>query len=81
MELRYAYWNLGNLFGSVAAVVTFVAGYLYAIATFGLFLGAGIGWLPAGVLAAIVYFAVMALWGPLVLLVAAGAIMMLAGVV
>ena len=53
----------------IAGALTFIAAYIYCTATYGFLLGFGLGWLPSGILAAIVGFAVVLLWGPVLLLV------------
>ena len=49
-QMNTAYDNTGKFF----AVTAFFATYIYAIATFGVFLGIGAGWLPAMIVAAFV---------------------------
>lgn len=36
--------------GAVVGVALFVGGWWYAVSTYGLFLGIGLGWLPAAVI-------------------------------
>ena len=64
------YLGIGLVLGWIAAIITFFASYLYCIAAYGFLFGLGLGWLPSGILSAVVFFAVMFLWGPLALLVA-----------
>jgi hypothetical protein len=42
---------LGRRIGAGAAVITFIACYVFGIAKFGLLAGIGLGWLPASFLA------------------------------
>jgi hypothetical protein len=42
---------LGRRIGAAAAIITFVACYIYGIVKFGLLAGIGLGWLPASFLA------------------------------
>lgn len=63
------YLNAGRILGWIAGALTFIAAYIYCTATYGFLLGFGLGWLPSGILAAIVGFAVVLLWGPVLLLV------------
>lgn len=46
------YWFISWLIG----VVTFLGGWAYAIATYGWFLGGGLGWIPAAFIGVIVAF-------------------------
>jgi len=49
---------------------TFVSAYIDCIATYGFIFGFGPGWLPSGIVAAIVSQVERFLWGPIILLVA-----------
>jgi hypothetical protein len=51
----------------ITAVITFVAAWVYCIATYGYLLGVGLGWLPA-IITAIVFGALWPLIGMLALL-------------
>lgn len=57
------YLKVGKVLGILAAVVTFLGAWGYCAATYGFLFGFGLGWLPAGILAVIVGFAVAFLWG------------------
>jgi hypothetical protein len=61
------YWVVGNLAGALAAFAAFIGGWWYSAATYGFLFGFGLGWLPAGILAVITFFAVKVLWGPALL--------------
>lgn len=41
----------GGRIGAVAAVLAFISCYVYGVAKYGLLLGIGLGWLPAGTVA------------------------------
>lgn len=58
-------WGLGGLSG----IVVFLGGWIYCVATYGFLLGGALGWIPAGIAAAIATVIVAFLWGP----IAAGA--------
>lgn len=60
-----SYFGVGYVLGIVAGVLTFVAAYIYCIATYGFLFGLGLGWLPSGILATLVAWAVVFLWGPI----------------
>jgi hypothetical protein len=57
--------------GGAVFLVTFLASWGYAIAEYGWFLGLGIGWFPAGVIALFAALLLGLLW-PIVLLLALG---------
>ena len=42
---------IGGRVGAAAAVLAFIACYIYGIAKYGILLGIGLGWLPAGFIA------------------------------
>ena len=46
----------------VASVVTFFGCWIYCISTYGFLLGVGLGWLPSGIVAAIVFPIAWAAW-------------------
>lgn len=48
---------------TVVGVFVFLAGWIYAIANFGFFLGVGLGWIPALFIAWILDFLVIAIFG------------------
>lgn len=58
------YFRIGTVMGVIAAALTFVGAYIYCVSTYGFLLGFGLGWLPSGLLAAIVFFVVQLLWLP-----------------
>lgn len=64
------YLGIGTVFGGIAAVITFIGSYIYCITTYGFLFGFGLGWLPSAILAVLVFFGTMFLWGPILLLVA-----------
>ena len=64
------YLGIGYILGSISAVLTFIGAYIYCVATYGFLLGLGLGWLPSGILAMIVFWAMAFLWGPALLLIA-----------
>ncbi len=64
------YLGIGYILGSISAVLTFIGAYIYCVATYGFLLGLGLGWLPSGILAMIVFWGVAFLWGPALLLIA-----------
>jgi hypothetical protein len=53
-----SYLFIGSLLGIVAAIFTFIAGSIYAIASERFGIGLGLGWLAAGILVVIVSFVV-----------------------
>lgn len=57
------YLRIGGALGVIPALATFIGGWWYCAATYGFLLGFGLGWLPSAILAAIVFFAIMILWG------------------
>jgi hypothetical protein len=71
------YLRIGGVLGLIAGILTFFGCWIYCIAAYGFFLGVGLGWLPSGIIAAIVGFAVMLLWAPALLLIAVGLIFIL----
>ncbi len=75
----FGYVAIGYVLGAVAGVITFIGAYIYCIATYGFLLGLGLGWLPSEILAAIIGWAVVFLWGPAIviaLLLALGILLM-----
>ena len=66
------YFDIGRVLGAIAAILTFIGAYIYCIATYGFLFGFGLGWLPSGILATIVFGAVTLLWAPAILLIALG---------
>ena len=61
------YWKAGRILGIIVAFPTFIGGWWYATAEYGFLFGFGLGWLPGGILALIVYWLVVILWGPILL--------------
>ena len=57
---------------AIVGGLSFIAAWLYAIATYGFFLGVGLGWIPA----AVIGFIAGLLW-PLLLLVLGGLVLLL----
>lgn len=55
--------SLGNskeeeFFATAAAIIAFLGCFIYAISTYGLLLGGGLGWIPSLIIAVIAYFVV-----------------------
>ena len=71
----WSYLEIGSVFGIAAAVLTFVAAYIYCIAAYGFLLGFGFGWLPSALLAVAVAGAVRFLWGPILVLLTVGGVL------
>jgi hypothetical protein len=64
----FSYIAIGYVLGAAAGVITFVGAYIYCIETYGFLLGLGLGWLPSGILAAIIGWAVVFLWRPAIVI-------------
>jgi hypothetical protein len=64
----FGYVAIGYILGAVAGVITFVCAYVYCIATYGFLIGLGLGWLPSLILAGIIGWAFVFLWGPVIVL-------------
>jgi hypothetical protein len=64
----FGYVAIGYVLGAVAGVITFIGAYIYCIATYGFLFGLGLGWLPSIILAGIIGWAVVFLWGPAIVL-------------
>ena len=62
------YFDIGRVLGFIAAVITFIGGYIYCIDTYGFLFGFGLGWLPSIILAFLVFLGVVWLWGPILIL-------------
>jgi hypothetical protein len=77
----FGYVAIGYVLGAVAGVITFIGAYIYCIATYGFLFGLGLGWLPSGILAAIIGWAVVFLWGPAIVIFLLAALALLAMVV
>ncbi len=56
------YWDFSFGLGGLTAGITFLAAWGYCVATSGFLLGFGLGWLPAAILAVIVFFIATFLW-------------------
>ena len=52
--------------GVIAALVAFIAAYLYGISTFGIIPGIALGWLPCGIIAWLTAIVVATLSAPLI---------------
>ncbi len=61
---KRSYLETGVVLGWITGLLTFIAAYIYCIATYGFLFGLGLGWLPSGILAAIVGGLTVFLWGP-----------------
>ena len=70
-----SYLKIGEMLGGVAAFVTFVGAWIYAITTAGFVLGVALGWIPAALLAVIVAVAVRFLWGPILFIIGLGGLL------
>lgn len=57
------YFKIGAVLGFIVGICTFFYGWWYAIAHWGWFLGVAFGWIPAGIIAVIVGFLTLLLWG------------------
>lgn len=73
------YFAIGAVLGLVVGVLTFIGAYIYCIATYGFLLGLGLGWLPSGILAVMVFFATWLLWGPALALIIIGIVLIMTG--
>jgi hypothetical protein len=65
------YLAAGTWHGVIAEAVAFIGAWIYCISTSGFLLGFGLGWLPAGILAYIVFWVFTFLWLPFDVLVGA----------
>jgi len=57
------YLKIGNVLGIIAGLLTFIGSWWYCAAEYGFLLGFGLGWLPSGIAAVLVYLATLFLWG------------------
>lgn len=48
-----------EFFSSAAAIIAFLGCFIYAVATYGLLLGGGLGWIPSLIVAVIAYYFVL----------------------
>jgi hypothetical protein len=69
-----SYSEIGWILGIVAAIVTFLGAYIYCIITYGFLLGLGLGWLPSGILAALIGLLAANFWRPLLMVILFGLI-------
>lgn len=68
-NIKEKYLEIGAGLGGITAVLTFIGAYFYCIETYGFLFGFGLGWLPSGILAVIVFLGTLFLWGPILLLI------------
>jgi hypothetical protein len=54
--------TIGALIGILTAVVVFFGAWIYCMSEYGFLFGFGLGWLPAGILAAIVGWIMRYIW-------------------
>jgi len=59
---RRTYTDLGWIFAALSGPVTLLAVWIYCAVTYGFFLGFGLGWIPALILALLVVVATIFLW-------------------
>ena len=64
----FGYVAIGYVLGAVAGVITLVGAYIYCVATYGFLFGLGLGWLPSIILAGMIGWAVVFLWGPAIVI-------------
>ena len=57
------YFKIGGIIGAISGITSFVASWIYCIATYGYLLGVGLGWLPSVIVAFLAYWAIGLLWG------------------
>jgi hypothetical protein len=69
-DLLMLYAGVGFVVRWIAAITTFIAVYIAAVASVGWVIGIALGWIPAGLAAAIVGWLVGALWPLLALAIA-----------
>lgn len=65
------YWNAGNIIGTIASIVTFIAIYIAACGKAGWVIGIALGWIPALIGGVLCYMLVKLLWLPALLIVGA----------
>jgi hypothetical protein len=70
----FSYIEIGYILGALAGILTFIAAYIYCIVTYGFLFGLGLGWLPSMILAVIVGWVVVILWGPILVVFSLGLI-------
>jgi hypothetical protein len=59
---RTTYTDLGWIFAALTGPATLLAVWIYCVVTYGFFLGFGLGWIPATILALLVALATIFLW-------------------
>jgi hypothetical protein len=59
---RTTYTDLGWIFAALTGPATLLAVWIYCAVTYGFFLGFGLGWIPALILALLVVVATIFLW-------------------
>lgn len=59
-----------EFFSTIAAVIAFLGCFIYAIATYGLLLGGGLGWIPSLIIAIVTYYFVLLFGKALLILIA-----------
>jgi len=59
---RTTYTDLGWIFAALTGPATLLAVWIYCAVTYGFFLGFGLGWIPALILALLVAVATIFLW-------------------
>lgn len=65
------YWNAGNIIGTLAGIVTFIAIYIAACGEAGWVIGIALGWIPALIGSVLCYMLAKLLWLPALLIVGA----------
>jgi hypothetical protein len=63
------YFKIGSFFGGIVAFITFFAVWYAAAQSAGWVVGIALGWIPAGIAAAIAGGLTMLLWLPVLLLI------------
>lgn len=64
-----------EFFSTIAAVITFLGCFIYAISTYGLLLGGGLGWIPSLIVAVITYYFVLLFGKAILFLIAVVALL------
>jgi hypothetical protein len=70
----FSYIEIGYILGVFAGILTFIAAYIYCIMTYGFLFGLGLGWLPSTILAIMVGWLIVILWGPILVVFSLGLI-------
>jgi len=63
-KAQWGYLEIGEAAAWIVGILTFLGAYIYCVVTYGFLLGMGLGWLPSGILAAIVGIITIFLWLP-----------------